>query len=341
MEQESLRTIILSHFDHFQRRNTHDDIDDHQNSPSSLAAATYTYDDIKGNNRNDSESRATMIRKDISHFKRAHKIDDQRRNNTRTELGNENLNEDENNLSSLMNNLVIDESSKKVKDEIVNAIAYCVDAAFILALRNVKSAETPIQSIFELAAVLGSTIDAKDEYIYDSLLNHVSKYILSKDDVIRAKACMFYGCNISCLLSRKTSAISFRQNSLEMIFKLIHPRLLDKSQSVRLNATNACMAISATSAIPSLTPLVPDFIVESLLYSAQHDSSFAIRISAIQSLPLNMENINVVIGRIRDVKEKVRIGALNVLISTKAPDIIQRFSAEDRIQVLRNGLSKR
>lgn len=342
MEKESLRQLILSHFDQFQRRensNIVENDDKSTNSPrGSNSVTSFTFDTVnKGNSRSDAELRAAMIRKDISYFKRVHKLDHAAHAVKRKKAEGK----DDADLSEMMGNLDIDATSKKVQDEILGAVLHCINAAFVLASQNIKTAEGAIHNILDLAAALGYTLDTKEGYSCHSIIDHIGKFIVSEEDVIRTKACNFFGYQLAYLFSWRSSALSFKEAALEKIFKLVNPRLLDKSQSVRLAATNACGAISASNLSPDLTTLIPDYLINSLMKSSQHDSSFAIRAAALKSLPINEDTLPVVLGRVRDVKEKVRMEALTVLRTSKEADVVKDLNVEDRIEVLRNGLSKR
>jgi len=79
-------------------------------------------------------------------------------------------------------------------------------------------------------------------------------------------------------------------------------------------------------------------VVAVMLWNTKHDPSFANRLTTLRSLPLNEETIEVILSRVRDVKDKVRVEALNVLMEKVD---VNDLTDEQRSDVLRYGLTER
>ena len=70
-----------------------------------------------------------------------------------------------------------------------------------------------------------------------------------------------------------------------------------------------------------------------------HDPSLANRCAAIQSVPITEDTVPYLLERVGDVKEKVRVAALEVL--RNRVDVIEDMTEEQRVDVLRFGLTSR
>ena len=100
------------------------------------------------------------------------------------------------------------------------------------------------------------------------------------------------------------------------------PRLTDKSQSVRNSAIRACSHFFEAEG--------SDDLLEMLLWNLWHDPSVANRVAALDALPISKDTVDHIITRVRDVKEKVRLQALEVLRNKVDPlsDLEQEHFAE-------------
>jgi hypothetical protein len=79
--------------------------------------------------------------------------------------------------------------------------------------------------------------------------------------------------------------------------------------------------------------------LEGLLWSMWHDPSIANRIEAIDAVPISLETVDHIVARIRDVKEKVRIAALDVLRTKVEPRV--HMAEEHFCDVIQHGLTER
>lgn len=95
---------------------------------------------------------------------------------------------------------------------------------------------------------------------------------------------------------------------MEQCVAALLPRLTDKAQAVRLAAIHACGAFPANESVQ-----------EALLWSLAHDPSVSSRCAALSSVHLSNSDIDddaldQVISRLRDVKSKVRVAAVEKLM---------------------------
>ena len=118
----------------------------------------------------------------------------------------------------------------------------------------------------------------------------------------------------------------------EALRESIMPRFNDKGQSVRNSAIRASAGFFEGGNDS-------DDLLEMLLWSLWHDPSVSNRVAAVGVLPVNKDTIEHIIARVRDIKEKVRHQALEVLI-TKV-DAISDLSEEHFAEIVRCGLNVR
>ena len=123
------------------------------------------------------------------------------------------------------------------------------------------------------------------------------------------------------------------QEWFEALKDSIMPRLTDKSQSVRNSAIRASANFFSGGDDSS------DDLLEMLLWNMWHDPSVANRLAAVEALPINKDMVDHIITRVRDVKEKVRVQALEVLRNKVDP--LSDLAQEHFSEIVRCGLSVR
>jgi len=147
-------------------------------------------------------------------------------------------------------------------------------------------------------------------------------------------------------ISEKSSADecevdSWRMECMDMVAEAFLPRLGDKSQAVRNSAIQACAylknILKKDEDIDEES--IQHDLIQALLRSVAHDSSFACRVAALNSLPLTPTTISYIIERIRDVKAKVRVEAISV-IATSSLDL-RDLTDEQRVDIVQFGLTER
>jgi hypothetical protein len=120
---------------------------------------------------------------------------------------------------------------------------------------------------------------------------------------------------------------------LDMASQALIPRFTDKSQIVRMAAiyagTNFFVEQKIDATISTTTD--PD-ILQSMIWSLQHDPSPINRLVSCTVIPINLETIDYIITRIRDVKPKVRCAAIQRLYNTFSPSSSHPSSTMSIIQ---------
>ena len=228
------------------------------------------------------------------------------------------------------------------------AVIQCVDAA--MATEISRDSQESVDCIFELAAFLGSRGDG---YLAKALVARAVQFSAVIMERVRAQACKLLGLCVKYLVAEQEVASgsargdglsfldngdddSWRDECIEVARQAVRARLTDKSQAVRNAAICGCASF--------FSDLDADFddaeyeLLESLLWSMSHDPSVANRLAALQSVPVTDTTVDAVIARVRDVKVKVRVEALNTLRS-KMPS--SPLAPEQYAQLVRSGLTDR
>ncbi|KAG7343225.1 nuclear condensing complex subunit [Nitzschia inconspicua] len=148
------------------------------------------------------------------------------------------------------------------------------------------------------------------------------------------------------------------------------PRLTDKSQAVRQCAIEAIGKLLAASSIVSLKAPPKEertkkehsseateqeneegaesededeeeenLALNGLIWSMWHDPSVANRVEAIQAVPISTYTVDHIVARIQDVKEKVRVAALDALRRKVDPRV--EMTEEHFCDILQYGLTER
>jgi hypothetical protein len=113
------------------------------------------------------------------------------------------------------------------------------------------------------------------------------------------------------------------------------PRLTDKSQVVR----NSAIRASALFLNEQCDGMGIEDLLDAILWNLWHDPSVANRVAALESLPVIGRTVDHIVTRIRDVKEKVRVQAIEVLRNNLDP--LSHMTADHFAEVIRSGLSDR
>lgn len=160
------------------------------------------------------------------------------------------------------------------------------------------------------AAVVAS--DAVSIHSCKATLIHCAKFAsVDSSDAVRFFSCQFIGNTVEQILLReihgsKTHGLSEYNEILDIASQTLLPRFTDKSQLVRMAAINAGSFFFKDEKTD------PDILM-AMLWSLQHDPSVANRQNACKVIPMNLETIDYLIPRVRDVNPKVRCAALERL----------------------------
>ena len=236
-----------------------------------------------------------------------------------------------------------------------------------------------VDSILRLVAALGCSTNHADESVARALMDRAALLSDVAPDAVRSYVCTFVGMCVHHLCQASTTNMStnatedgsggtsflrstqsnddmvddddWRIDCLDKAGSILLPRLTDKAQAVRCAAIKACSAffVDATNGSTSENEdetedesslsEIRETILDALLGRMAHDPSFANRCAAIQSVPITEDTVAYLMERVGDVKEKVRVAALDVM--RNRVDVVEDMTEEQRVDVLRFGLTSR
>jgi hypothetical protein len=130
--------------------------------------------------------------------------------------------------------------------------------------------------------------------------------------------------------------MEWREECIDVVKESLVPRLTDKSQAVRNAAIKACANFFNDSDEEKEANYSD--ISDALIYSLTHDPSFANRSAAVQSVPVSEAMLPHILERVRDVKLKVRVDALDVL---RANVDVHDLTEDQRVELLEAALTPR
>lgn len=202
------------------------------------------------------------------------------------------------------------------------------DALVSLVKTNGKSLEA-VEAVCELTAAVACNCEVA---LCVTLVNTTVAIARVQLDVMRTVAAKTIGFVAKHAMQQSTIPIAAFTDVLDLCSQTLLPLFTDKVQAVRAAAIQAGTHFFKDD----LTD--PD-ILQALTWSMQHDPSFLNRLSAVQSIPVTMETIDFLIQRVRDIKPKVRVAALNAL-QVKCHDI-KLLEAYHCAMILKAGYTER
>ncbi len=175
-----------------------------------------------------------------------------------------------------------------------------------------------------LSVVAAEQVDDLD--VKKRLLDFMAKVAIQLGNTHRHKMIQL-ATDASLALSDPVRALAcFLLGQLSATEALI-PRLTDKSIAVRFAAISATQHVLKSS---------EDFaLLEALLWNVWHEPSVPNRVAAVQALPAKDDIWDHVIARLRDVKEKVRVAALQGLHQTQS---LEQLTSSQMAEILQSGM---
>ena len=199
-----------------------------------------------------------------------------------------------------------------------------IDAAIVVEINS--ELQEPVERVLDLAAALAVTAG---ESTASAVVEHAVEASSVLLERVRGQACLLIGFLASHLTGRSED---WANRCIMKLQTSLISRLTDKSQSVR----NAAI-LASSNCFENIDD--SEELLETLLWNLWHDPSVSNRVAAIQSIPITNETVDHIIARVRDVKEKVRMQALEVLRTKVNP--ITHLTEEQLAEVIRSGLSIR
>ena len=223
-----------------------------------------------------------------------------------------------------------------------------VSAALLQCLHCLLVSETT-PPVDDSDSLLDSMAALAVEYnvLEDTFLALIHPASVAATDRIRLVACRMI---TACMKQLAQTAMTPPHDDLliqhQQLISLLLPRFTDKAQSVRLAAlqgAQACCdfaAAAAATATATTQSEVPQELTDAVLWNLHHDPSWTNRCQALQSLSLTLhtnQSIHHVIRRLRDVKPKVRVAALERLRAVP----IDKLTPDQCAEVVRAGFTDR
>jgi len=196
-----------------------------------------------------------------------------------------------------------------------------------------------------VAVTLSCGFSSKGRYGLQIILDRIELFSNCPLEKIRGQTCVLLGC-FALHIEFVKDEVDWKEYCLVMIETLLLPRLTDKSQLVRQRAIQST-GMLLTSTLSSCkksddNSISTPAILEPFLWSMLHDPSVANRIEAIRAVPIvSAKTLNHVITRIRDVKEKVRVAAVEKLQEVSV-SLFDNIMTEDHVcEIVKFGLTER
>jgi len=213
-------------------------------------------------------------------------------------------------LSSDFNQMSLEGRQRALhpQNELIASLLHCVDVAMATEMTN--DSHDSISAILELA----SAMTPFGSPVAEAVIARSLKFTDVSVERVRAQACKLLGLCVEAILSdHNNHKLAFLERDEDHVWKDkcvnlakdgLLPRLTDKSQAVRKAAITACGSFGDT---------MHSEMLQSLLWSLNHDPSAANRSAAIESVPCNVNSIDHLIQRVRDIKVNVRVDAIDAI----------------------------
>lgn len=202
------------------------------------------------------------------------------------------------------------EASSSFEKDVANHLINFLECSLDSLVQTGNDSKEAVRAVLELQAAVA----VSDALVCAPVVERAVQLSESKLDSVRAAICQFIGWIVNRIMSLPKKRIAAFNDVLDSASQMLLPRMTDKAQSVRLASIQSSAHFFSDDATD------PD-ILQSLLWCMQHDPSVANRVAATDCVPINLETIDYVLQRIRDIKSKVRVAALRA-IQTKCKDLL-------------------
>lgn len=221
----------------------------------------------------------------------------------------------------------------RAADVIESTVLWCVKTS-LAALSASESDDEAVERILDLASVYSFKFSRS---CYAGLWNLAIQVLQSTIVPLRCKGCYLIERCLQILSESEEKDVIIEYCKLAE--KTLTPRLSDKNHLVRSAAIHACQFVFIQECQREQQYYYwPSKIEEGLIVAMAHDSSFANRALAVQSIPITEDSLPFIVERISDVKPKVRECALSTL-QTKVK--FDRLQEQQRIDIVSSGLTER
>lgn len=214
------------------------------------------------------------------------------------------------------------------------ALIHVLECSLVTEVSN--NAKESIEAIRQLvSAVAAQRVQVARSLLQDRVIP-LTVVLLER---VRSSACHCIGLTVDFLLRNEEMNKEDLESLLDMSSQALLPRFTDKAQSVRQSAIEASRFFFRRASGQVEQEIDDPDIRQSLQWSLQHDPSVTNRVSALESLPVTLQTVDVILTRVRDVKVKVRVAAVKTL-RTKLPDL-SKWEAEQCAELVESGWTER
>jgi len=218
-------------------------------------------------------------------------------------------------------------------DMVEGKVLWCVKTA-LAALSTSAADDEAVERILDLASVFSFKFSPS---CYSGIWNIATQVLQSTIVPLRCKGCYLIGRCLQALTESEDEDVII--DYCKLAEKTITPRLSDKNYLVRCAAIRACQYVFIKECQRKQQYYYwPSKIEEGLIVAMAHDSSFANRAVAVESISITEDTLPFIVERISDVKPKVRECALSTLQAKVAFDQLQE---QQRMDIISSGLTER
>ena len=227
-----------------------------------------------------------------------------------------------------------DSSLDNINRIVTDSLIHVFDCSLVSDVTS--DAKESIEAIQELVAAVASYRFAIASTLMGDRLLNLTKVLLER---VRSASCRTLGWLIRCVRENGDLSKEHTEKLLDVASQALLPRFTDKAQSVRQAAIEASGFFFRQSERVADQDVDDPDIRQSLQWSLQHDPSVTNRAAALESLPVTMQTMDVILTRVRDVKQKVRVAAVKAL-REKLP-AVQHWAAEQCAELVESGWTDR
>lgn len=214
-----------------------------------------------------------------------------------------------------------------IDDKIQSILLHYVDKIMDADVTN--GTQEPIERVMDLVSALVVTCS---EEVAEAIVARTIQFSTVLLERVRNQASIFMG-YLALHFSEREEEWALEW--FEALKDAIIPRLTDKSQSVR----NSAIRAAGKFFLLQNDKVESEDLLEMLLWNLWHDPSVANRAAALEAIPVTQQTVDHIVTRIRDVKEKVRIQAIEILRNKVDPCV--HMTPHHFSEILRCGLSAR
>jgi hypothetical protein len=237
-----------------------------------------------------------------------------------------------------------DDDEASLETTLATTLTRFLDCAMASTDNTEDDSSLAVDAILCLCAAVAVRCSKPYPAVVNAVLQRTVEFSTVLLERVRCAACRCIGWIVSSLLSipqkKKPNSLA---SLLDTASQALVPRFIDKSQAVRLAAITASgffFSSGSSSKQDDNDDMCDDpDLRASLTWALQHDASVVNRIAALHCLPVTVQTMDVILSRLRDVKRKVRLAALQVL--TNKANFMTILDASQCAGIVQAGMTDR